>query len=191
MIRGMPRADDIRGCVCAANLEQTLPRAPLPEDIPMRGLQQRRAFTLVEILIVVIILGVLAAIVMPKFSSANVEAKRGSLSSTLNTVRGQIEFYMVQHGDQPPTLIGSDWTALTETTDFQGKTMGPYLTQIPTNSLNGFSDVLVIGGDATGGDPVGTPNVGFVYNSLNGKMWATNTVGDKVYNEVTPTDPNN
>src|SRR4051812_30068514 len=95
VIRDLARADDTRGCVCAANVK-TLRRVPLPEDIPMRGLQQRRAFTLVEILIVVIILGILAAIVMPKFSSASVEAKRGSLSSTLNTVRGQIEFYMVQ-----------------------------------------------------------------------------------------------
>ena len=157
----------------------------------MRGLQQRRAFTLVEILIVVIILGVLAAIVIPKFSSASVEAKRGSLSSTLNTVRGQIEFYMVQHGDQPPAIDGSDWTTMTEPSLFGGQTMGPYLQNVPVNSLNGYSDVMAIGADATGGDPVGTPKIGFVYNALNGKMWATNTAGDKVYNEVTPTDPNN
>jgi general secretion pathway protein G len=157
----------------------------------MRGLQQRRAFTLVEILIVVIILGILAAIVMPKFSSASVEAKRGSLSSTLNTVRGQVEFYMVQHGDQTPAIDGSDWTAMTETSTWNGQTLGPYLQTVPVNSLNGFSDVMAIGADANGGDPVGTPKIGFVYNVINGKMWATNTTGDKVYNEVTPTDPNN
>ena len=33
--------------------------------------------------------------------------------------------------------------------------------------------------------------VGFVYNTTNGKMWATNTLADKVFNEVDPNDPNN
>lgn len=56
----------------------------------------RRAFTLIEILIVVVILGILAAIVIPQFTDASEEAMNSSLRSQLQTVRSQIELYNVQ-----------------------------------------------------------------------------------------------
>ena len=157
----------------------------------MRGRSNRAGFTLVEILIVVVILGILAAIVMPKFTNASVDAKKSSLSSSLQALRGQIELFMLQHGDQPPTLTGADWTALVDAGTYRGQTTGPYLPAAPTNPLNGHSNVLVVSGDAVGGDAVSTPSIGFVYNSSNGKLWATNTAADKVYNEVNPADPAN
>jgi general secretion pathway protein G len=54
-------------------------------------------FTLVELLIVVIILGVLAAIVIPQFSSSTTDAKEASLDSNLATLRNSIELYKIQH----------------------------------------------------------------------------------------------
>ncbi len=48
-------------------------------------------FTLVEILIVVVILGVLAAIVIPQFSTATSEANLNTLLGNLQTVRSQIQ----------------------------------------------------------------------------------------------------
>jgi general secretion pathway protein G len=157
-----------------------------------RGIHHRGAgFTLVEILIVVLILGVLAAIVIPKFTNASAETKRNSLLSSLNTVRGQIELYMLQHGDQPPALTGADWTPMTDLTSFNSQATGPYLQAVPINHLNGFSDVLTVTSDQVGGATVSGANIGFVYNATNGKMWATNTVGDKVFNEVDPDDPDN
>lgn len=56
-----------------------------------------RGFTLVEILIVVVILGILAAIVVPQFTSASQEAVKGALASQLQTINSQIELYRVQH----------------------------------------------------------------------------------------------
>lgn len=153
--------------------------------------RDRRGFTLVEILLVVIILGVLAALVLPKFANASNDARRSSLGSTLHALRGQIEMYMLQHGDAPPALSGADWSALTDQSTFSGQTTGPYLTMAPINPLNGFSDVLVVSADQVGGDAVATPNIGFVYNASNGKLWATNTAANRVFNEVTPTDPLN
>lgn len=151
----------------------------------------RRGFTLVEILIVVVILGILAAMVLPKFANASGDAKRNSLSSSLQALRGQIELSMLQHGDKAPALTGTDWTELTTQTTYSGQQTGPYLTVVPINHLNGFSSVLAVTTDQVGGDAVGAASTGFVYNSTNGKLWATNTVGDKVYNEVNPLDPNN
>ena len=46
-----------------------------------------KGFTLVEILIVVIILGILAAIVIPQFTNASSDARKNSLTSQLQTVR--------------------------------------------------------------------------------------------------------
>src|SRR5205814_10125885 len=82
-------------------------------------------FTLVEILIVVIILGILAAIVIPQFTSASQDARKNSLVSQLQTIKAQLELARLQHLDQlPTTLIGGSpaWTQLTNKTDASGAT---------------------------------------------------------------------
>ena len=95
-------------------------------------------FTLVEILIVVVILGILAAIVIPQFTEASTEAKTSSLCTDLQTMRSQIELYKVQHNDNPPTLVGfvAQMTAQTDITGAVGTDYGPYLQKIPTNPFN-------------------------------------------------------
>jgi len=118
-------------------------------------------FTLVEILIVVIILGILAAIVIPQFTSASQDARKNSLTSQLQTIRSQIELYKLQHLDKlPSTLIGSspDWSQLTNRSDNTGATgtattlqFGPYLQSAPTNSLNGQTALAVVSADVVGG----------------------------------------
>ena len=150
-----------------------------------------RAFTLVEILIVVIILGIMAAIVIPQFANASGDTKKNSLASSLHAVRSQVEFYMLQHGDIPPTLSGSDWTALTLQSTYRGQTCGPYLRDAPVNTMNGKSDVLVVAADVASGDPIAGTGMGWIYNPSNGKVWATNSKEDRVYNEINPNDPNN
>jgi len=100
-------------------------------------------FTLVEILIVVVILGILAAIVVPQFTSASESARSSSMSSTLQTIRSQLELYQVQHNGDYPTLAQM-WTNLTEATDIDGATdgtddFGPYLQKAPDNPFTNGS----------------------------------------------------
>src|SRR4051794_25614562 len=78
--------------------------------------QPPRAFTLVEILIVVIILGILAAIVIPQFANASSDARTTNLRTTLSNVRNQIEVFKGQHNDLPPQLTGM-WALLTTSSD--------------------------------------------------------------------------
>jgi prepilin-type N-terminal cleavage/methylation domain-containing protein len=59
-------------------------------------------FTLVELLIVVIILAVLAAIVVPQFSASTTEAKEAALDANLSRMRSAIELYAAQHGGTYP-----------------------------------------------------------------------------------------
>jgi len=102
----------------------------------MRTNKKNSGFTLVEILIVVVILGILAAIVIPQFTQASTEARENSLKANLQTIRSQIELYKIQHNDNPPTL--ANFVAqMTGTTDAAGATtgtdFGPYLQSIPVN----------------------------------------------------------
>lgn len=62
----------------------------------------RRAFTLVELLIVIIIIGILAAVAIPNFGSASQDAKLAALDQNLTCIRAAIELYYHQHNDQYP-----------------------------------------------------------------------------------------
>ena len=79
---------------------------------------RKSGFTLVEILIVIVVLGILAAIVVPQFSDASTQAKDSSLVSNLQTVRSQIQLYKIQHsGALPGAGTASVTDALTKYTD--------------------------------------------------------------------------
>ena len=66
--------------------------------------RMKKAFTLIEILIVVVLLGILAAIVIPQFSDASDQAKISAQASDLHTLRGQIQLYRAKTGGYPATL---------------------------------------------------------------------------------------
>jgi general secretion pathway protein G len=103
----------------------------------------RKGFTLIEILIVVIILGILAAIVIPQFTNASQDAKKSSVASTVQSVRSQVGLYALQHGDSAPdmTSAASFWGCLTGKTVSGGQTFGPYMQSIPVNPFNQSTDV--------------------------------------------------
>ena len=140
----------------------------------------RRAFTLVEILIVVIILGILAAIVIPQFSNAAVTSRKNSLLGQMKTIRSQIELFKVQHNDILPDLVTNQWAQFQSTTNRTGAVdatatgiFGPYMIRIPQNPLNTNSTVAASAG-------VG---VGWVYTVGTGKLQATNQTDTLTYDE--------
>ena len=66
--------------------------------------KRNTGFTLVEILIVVVILGILAAIVVPQFTSASQSAVKGAIQSQLQTISSQVELYRVKETGRVPRL---------------------------------------------------------------------------------------
>ncbi len=62
----------------------------------------RSAFTLVEILIVVVILGILAAIVVPRFAGATDEARQSTFIASLKTYADAVEYFTAREGRYPP-----------------------------------------------------------------------------------------
>jgi len=101
----------------------------------MQRPRNRAGFTLIEIMIVVVILGILATTVLPQFSKSQESAQEAALITSLSTIRSQIQLYKLQHGGSLPTT--AIVTELTGTTTYGGVTYGPYITgQFPANPLN-------------------------------------------------------
>jgi len=62
----------------------------------------QKGFTLVELLIVVIILSILAAIALPQFGAGTNDARLAALDTTLGNMRSVIDLYAQQHGGTYP-----------------------------------------------------------------------------------------
>ncbi len=65
-----------------------------------------KAFTLIELLIVVAIIGILAAIAVPNFLNAQVRAKIARVESDLRTISIGVDSYNLDRGSYPPDWIG-------------------------------------------------------------------------------------
>lgn len=115
----------------------------------------KSGFTLVEILVVVVILGILAAVVIPQFSEAGTEAKFSSLRTDLHTLRSQIEMYKSQHNNTPPSFANfiPQMTGQTDINGAVGTDYGPYMQKVATNQFNNLNTLDNTGtiGDNVGG----------------------------------------
>ena len=103
-----------------------------------RTIRRRSGFTLIEILMVVIILGVLATIIIGLFNNTTSDAATNSLKDNLRAMRGQIQVYYAQHGTYP--ALSTFESQMTQFTDVTGTTsatqtpacrFGPYIVSMP------------------------------------------------------------
>jgi general secretion pathway protein G len=133
------------------------------EEVGMKERKLERAgFTLIEMLIVVVILGILAMVIIPQISTSTDDAKLSTLQTNLSAMRNAVELYYAQHNSTyPGAALGGAADAatafeqqLTRYTDFTNTIsnvksdvfkFGPYIKggKLPTNPFNDNNDVVV------------------------------------------------
>ena len=121
----------------------------------------KKGFTLLEVLVITILLGILATICVPMFSNASDSARASMLADNLRVWRMQISVFWAEHRDIAPGYSdeGSDpteslfsahmtlssketmETAATGTADYD---FGPYMQQIPENPINRKTTIQIV-----------------------------------------------
>jgi prepilin-type N-terminal cleavage/methylation domain-containing protein len=156
--------------------------------LSFKSKSRRSGFTLIEVLIVVVILGILAATVLPQFTSSTANAKESALRADLAQMRSQINLFKFQHDGKYPfgtaddvvkqLTLASDLTGNTAAAGTAGYPYGPYLIgQLPTNPYNGGNGIAVKTGTIGSADvdpalTQGSVKVGWIYSVTTGQVIA-------------------
>lgn len=164
--------------------------------------RRESGFTLVELIIVVVILGILAALAIPQFTTSTKDANESTLKGDLAVLRNAVNLYYHEHNQTWPGAVKTDGSgtatggpdnpvALTEQllefTDRDGKVSatldaaypyGPYLGSMPDNPLfasGATPDDVKVGTDAGALSADATPATGWLYSKITGKFIANNS----------------
>ena len=106
------------------------------------GTRKVRAFTLVEILIVVVILGIISSIVVPQVSITSREARSTQVASQLRSTRTPVMYFKARTGALPESVTsGTDWSDLID---------GGYFPRAPRNALRGNATGVIPGDGVPG-----------------------------------------
>ena len=127
----------------------------------------KKDFKLVEILIVVVILGILAAIVVPQFTNATQDAQTGNLRAQIKSLQNQIELFKARTNNYPTLLeLSGNPTTTAETNGWGALIDGGYIKKAPHNPAAPTADQCKV--SATGG-----LGYGWEYDVATGTLGAT------------------
>ena len=143
----------------------------------MKRSQRHQAFTLVEVLIVVVIMAVLAATIIPTFSDSTNEARISSAKTNIGTLRSILALYKSGHGTFPPNngtvSLESSLTLRTDrdhTLNSASGVYGPYLQDFPPDPFTSVKTVTNSTDFPITPVSAGTTTGGYNYNSTTGEI---------------------
>lgn len=122
---------------------------------------RRNAFTLVELVVVILILGILAGVAAPKLLNTSKTATDNGLRQTLSIVRDAIELYTADQGTLPPCANA--------TTSLQDA-LKPYIRGTFPSSPIGVQNNQVTATTTTPVVADGSPTTGWKYNTSTGEF---------------------
>lgn len=134
----------------------------------------KKGFTLIELVIVIVILGILAAVAIPRFVDLTGQARIAATKGALGGLRSGISIWYASNvATGGATSVWPSGANLTDTAD-----TNPVMAQgVPPNPhVTGTASTLV---DVVAADPAtdGTnTTAAWIYNSVNGKIWAANNL---------------
>lgn len=136
---------------------------------------ETKKITKIEVAVIAVCLGVVAAIIIPKYSLASTNTKTTELIGTLQTIRCQIELYKIQHNDLFPgqlypgdNIRRRDFTQALTTRDAEG--LGPYLLKVPKNPFNAKNSITFVNDEMA--IPSGIEETGWWLNIATGEFRA-------------------
>jgi len=120
--------------------------------------QVQKGFTLIELMIVVAIIGILAAIAIPAYQDYTIRAQVTEGATLADGVKVAMQDYYAQHGTWPAALLGNDAAG---GMNFTGAVTGQYVTAVATT---GVGDITATFGNRANAKI--TPNALTIYAAL-------------------------
>lgn len=132
-------------------------------------LSNEKGFTLIELVIIIVILGILAAVAIPKYQDMSTEARQAQGRAMLGSLRSGITIFYANQAVTTGTAIWPTLAELETTGTVMAQSLPPNPYQIAANA----PDSVVAG--VTKGVTVGTRG-GWAYNAATGDIWPNTTV---------------
>lgn len=131
----------------------------------------KKGFTLIELVIVLILIGIIAAVAVPKFMDLQEEAKKNAVKGALASVRSAINIYYANASIKNKSIkFPKDKTVL------QAILNGP-MPKNPLNNSNTIDDTLTYDDINKIGPGDGTATLGWGYDKNKGIFWSAVSLG--------------